>query len=53
VRIYHKSQENRQKRANTNTEIRRAQKKPRIQEKSSMVKLQSKKVKPCSTEVNH
>ncbi|GJT03572.1 hypothetical protein Tco_0824741 [Tanacetum coccineum] len=53
VRIYHKSQENRQKQANTNTEIRRAQKKPRIQEKSTMVKLQSKKVKPWSTEVNH
>ncbi|GKA95009.1 putative reverse transcriptase domain, reverse transcriptase zinc-binding domain protein [Tanacetum coccineum] len=53
VRIYQKSQENSQKRANTNTEIRRAQKKPRIQEKSTMVKLQSKKVKPWSTEVNH
>ncbi|GKE15779.1 hypothetical protein Tco_1423356, partial [Tanacetum coccineum] len=41
------------KRANMNTEIRRAQKKPRNQEKSTMVKLQSKKVKPWSTEVNH
>ncbi|GJU34439.1 hypothetical protein Tco_1182793 [Tanacetum coccineum] len=56
VWINQKSQENSQKRANTNTEIRRAQKKPRIQsrsqEKSTMVKLQSKKVKPWSTEVN-
>ncbi|GJZ83141.1 retrovirus-related pol polyprotein from transposon TNT 1-94 [Tanacetum coccineum] len=57
VRIRQISQENRQKRANTNMEIRRAQKKPRIQsrsqEKLTMVKLQSKKVKPWSTEVNH
>ncbi|GKB21906.1 hypothetical protein Tco_0855829, partial [Tanacetum coccineum] len=53
VRIRQISQENRQKRANTNTEIRRAQKKPRIQsrsqDKSTMVKLQSKKVKEKST----
>ncbi|GJT96466.1 hypothetical protein Tco_1091984 [Tanacetum coccineum] len=57
VRIRQKLQENRQKWANTDTGIRRAQKKPRIQsrsqEKSTMVKLQSKKVKPWSTEVNH
>ncbi|GJV04850.1 hypothetical protein Tco_1338419 [Tanacetum coccineum] len=57
VRIRQKSQESRQKRANTDTRIRRAQKKPKIQsrsqEKSTMVKLQSKKVKPWSTEVNH
>ncbi|GKB39818.1 hypothetical protein Tco_0884760 [Tanacetum coccineum] len=63
VRIYQKSQENSQKRTNTDTGIRRVQKKPRIQsrnqEKSTMVKFQSKvvkqskKVKPWSTEVNH
>ncbi|GJT80975.1 reverse transcriptase domain-containing protein [Tanacetum coccineum] len=50
VRIRQKSHENDQKRANTDTGIRRVQKKPRIQsqsqEKSTMVKLQSKKVKP-------
>ncbi|GKD85374.1 hypothetical protein Tco_1356528 [Tanacetum coccineum] len=50
VRIYQKSQENRQKRANTDTRNGRAQKKPgiqsRSQEKSTMVKPQSKKVKP-------
>ncbi|GJZ23732.1 hypothetical protein Tco_0561191 [Tanacetum coccineum] len=57
VRIRKKSKKTVKKQANTDTGIRRAQKKPRIQsrsqEKSTMVKLQSKKVKPWSTEVNH
>ncbi|GJY46757.1 reverse transcriptase domain-containing protein [Tanacetum coccineum] len=49
VRIYQKSQENRQKRANTNTGNGRAQEKPKIQSRSQE---KSTMVKPWSTEVN-
>ncbi|GJR31453.1 hypothetical protein Tco_1107685 [Tanacetum coccineum] len=56
VRIYQKSQENRQKRANTNTGNGRAQKMPRIQkqsqEKSTLSQLKSKKVSLGSNKVN-
>ncbi|GJV92113.1 hypothetical protein Tco_1539926 [Tanacetum coccineum] len=48
VRIYQKSQDNHQKRANTDTRNGRAQKKPKIQkqsqEKSTLSQLKSKKV---------
>ncbi|GJZ20316.1 hypothetical protein Tco_0556906, partial [Tanacetum coccineum] len=48
VQIYQKSQDNRQKRANTDTRNGRAQKKPKIQkqsqEKSTLSQLKSKKV---------
>ncbi|GJX45673.1 reverse transcriptase domain-containing protein [Tanacetum coccineum] len=53
VRIYQKSQENRQKRANTDTGNGRAQEKPKIQSQLTVkVNSQSKKVKLQSTLVN-
>ncbi|GKF23891.1 hypothetical protein Tco_0076213, partial [Tanacetum coccineum] len=56
VRIYQKSQENHQKRSNTDTRNGRAQKKPRIQkqsqEKLTLSKLKSKKVNLGPNKVN-
>ncbi|GJR06158.1 hypothetical protein Tco_0529142 [Tanacetum coccineum] len=53
VRIYQKSQENRQKRANTDTGNGRAQEKPEKVKLQSKVVKKSKKVNSQSTSVNY